>query len=312
VTAILISSWQSGVFVITGSAPRNELSGQSVRGLVADGEGGTLAIVDDHSLCRRTPDGTWNTIATAEATLACLIAAGGVFFAGTDDARVLRIGPSGDSEELRGFGQVAGRDRWYAGSALIDGKVVGPPLGIRSIAATPDGQVLLANVHVGGIPRSVDGGATWEPTIDIESDVHEVRVHPARAEIVAAASAIGLCVSRDGGASWEVEDRGLYARHCSAVAFAGNDILVSASVDPFSPQGAIYRRGVDEDGPLEKVGGGLPEWLAGKADTGCIAANGSEVAIADWQGNLYCSGDYGRTWTRRAEGIAAPSGVLIL
>ena len=37
-------------------------------------------------------------------------------------------------------------------------------------------------------------------------------------------------------------------------------ILVSASADPFAPQGAIYRRGVDERGPLVPVTGGLPAW----------------------------------------------------
>ena len=62
-----------------------------------------------------------------------------------------------------------------------------------------DGSVLLANVHVGGIPRSTDGGVTWQPTIDVDSDVHEVRAHPHRSGVVMAAAAIGLCASRDGG-----------------------------------------------------------------------------------------------------------------
>jgi len=65
--------------------------------------------------------------------------------------------------------------------------------------------VLLANVHVGGIPRSVDGGVTWQPTIDIDSDVHEVRAHPKRRGTVVAAAAVGLCTSSDGGATWTVE-----------------------------------------------------------------------------------------------------------
>jgi hypothetical protein len=106
---------------------------------------------------------------------------------------------------------------------VIDGQRVGPPLGIRSIAATADGAVLLANVHVGGVPRSTDGGATWQPTIAIDSDVHEVRAHPHRPGVVMAAAAIGLCTSRDGGVTWNVEQEGLHAAYCSAVAFAGDD-----------------------------------------------------------------------------------------
>ena len=219
--------------------------------------------------------------------------------------------PSGALEQLRGFDAVAGRETWYAGSAVINGQRVGPPLGIRSITATPDGAVLLANVHVGGVPRSTDGGATWQPTIDVDSDVHEVRAHPNRPGVVMAAAAIGLCTSRDGGLTWDVEQEGLHAAYCSAVAFAGDDVLVSASSDHFAAQGAIYRRPVDGHGPLVAVAGGLPEWIDGIADTGCIAARGSAVAIADRRGNLYLSGDTGRSWSRRADGLALPSSVLV-
>ena len=160
-----------------------------------------------------------------------------VIYVGTDDARVLRIDADGALEPLRGFDATAGRDTWYAGSAIINGQRVGPPLGIRSITATPDGAVLLANVHVGGVPRSTDGGATWQPTIDVDSDVHEVRAHPNRPGVVMAAAAIGLCTSRDGGLTWNVEQEGLHASYCSAVAFAGDDVLVSASVGPLRGAG---------------------------------------------------------------------------
>lgn len=309
---MLVATWNAGLYVVSGGAPQQELAHHPVRGLATDGHGGALAIVDGRSILRRAPNGVWSTIAAAEMDLACCVAVGDVIYAGTDDASVLRVSAAGEIEPLRGFERVAGRDKWYTGSAVIDGKRVGPPLGVRSITATSDGRVLLANVHVGGIPRSVDGGATWQPTIDIASDVHEVRGHPNRPAMVAAAAAIGLCTSSDGGATWEVEQRGLHAPHCSAVAFAGDDILVSASVDPFAPQGAIYRRGADERGPLVRVTGGLPEWLEGKADTGCIVANGPAVAAADRMGNVYVSGDHGRTWSRRADGIPAPSGVLII
>jgi hypothetical protein len=159
---------------------------------------------------------------------------GAVIYVGTDDARLLRVSANGKVDQLGGFDAVAGRDKWYAGSALINGQLVGPPLGIRSITATSDGTVLLANVHVGGIPRSTDGGVTWEPTIDVDSDVHEVCAHPIHPGIVIAAAAIGLCISRDSGATWTVEQEGLHASYCSAVAFSGNDILVAASESPFA------------------------------------------------------------------------------
>ena len=307
-----MATWGAGLFVVSDGTPDNELSNHTVRTLAPDGRGGALAIVDGRSLCRRAPDGVWSTITTAEVNLACCVTVGEVVYVGTDDARVLSVSAAGEIEQLRGFEVVTGRDKWYAGTALVDGKLIGPPLGIRSITATSDGKVLLANVHVGGIPRSMDRGATWQPTIPVASDVHEVRAHPNRPGIVAAAAAIGLCTSSDGGATWEIEQRGLHALHCSAVAFAGDDILVSASVDPFAPQGAIYRRGVDERCPLVRVAGGLPEWLDGRADTNCIATHGSTVAVADQKGNLYVSADNGRTWSRRADGIPTPSSILIV
>jgi hypothetical protein len=290
---------------------RQELANQSVRGLVADGRGGVLAIVGGHSLCRRSSDGEWTTIAKSELDLSCCVPIGDVVFVGTDDAHILRVDPDGALQCLTGFDSVTGRDKWYAGSAVVDGKRVGPPLGIRSMAATCDGGVLLANVHVGGIPRSTDSGLTWRPTIDIDSDVHQVCAHPTRPDIVIAAAAVGLWMSRDAGATWTIEQRGLHAHHCSAVAFGRNDIFVSASTDPFAAQGAVYRRAIDGKGPLQPLGGGMPKWINGKADTDCIATRDSIIAVVDWSGHLYVSHDDGASWSCLRDGLTAPSGMHI-
>jgi hypothetical protein len=312
IPTILAATWRDGLFAFTGEASRHELAGQSVGALARDGHDGALAIVDGHSLCRRAPGGEWSTLGTSEFQLACAVAVGDVIYVGTDDARVLCIGATGKVAQLRGFDAVPGRDKWYAGSAVINGQVVGPPLGIRSITATSDGSVLLVNVHVGGIPRSTDGGATWRPTIAVDSDVHEVRAHETHPGLVIAAAGVGLCVSRDSGATWTVEKQGLHAPYCSAVAFSANDILVSASADHFAPRGALYRRPIDLPGLLEPVGVGLPRWVDGIVDTGCIAARASALAVADKGGNLFVSADAGRSWSRRAQGLSAPSSLLIL
>ena len=214
---ILVATWDDGLFSVTGTMVRQELAGQSVRSLVDDGQGGVLAIVGGHSVCRRSADGQWTEIAKYESDLSCCVPIGNAVFVGTDDARILRVDANGAQQWLTGFDSVEGRDKWYAGSAIVDGKRMGPPLGIRSMTATCDG-VLLANVHVGGIPRSTDSGQSWRPTIDIDSDVHQVCAHPSRPELVIAAAAVGLCVSRDAGMSWTIEEQGLHAPHCSAVA----------------------------------------------------------------------------------------------
>ncbi len=310
---ILVATWSDGLFSLTGNERTQEITNQPVRGLASDGRrGGALAIVGRHSLCRRASSGEWATVATSEFDLSCCMAVRDAIYVGTDDARMLCLSHRGDVlDAVDGFDNIAGRDAWFAGSAIVNGQRLGPPLGIRSVAANSNGSILFASVHVGGIPRSIDGGRTWQPTIDISSDVHEVRAHLTDPDIVAAASAIGLCISRDAGATWTIERDGLHASHCSAVAFSGNDILVSASTDPFAAQGRVYRRLVKQDASLAAVQGGMPVWMEGIVDTGCIAANGSSIAVADRAGNLYGSDDFGRAWSCRSTRLPTPSGVLI-
>src|SRR5580704_12254367 len=202
--SILVATWDDGLFSVTGTTVRQELADQPVCRLAADGDGNVFAIVGGHSLYLRSCAGDWTEIAKSESDLSCCVPIGNVVFVGTDDARILRVEPDCTQHWLTGFDDVAGRDRWYAGTAIVDGKLMGPPLGIRSMAATCDGAALLANVHVGGIPRSTDAGLSWHPTIDIESDVHQVCAHPTRPDIVIAAAAAGLCVSRDAGATWTI------------------------------------------------------------------------------------------------------------
>jgi hypothetical protein len=106
--------------------------------------------------------------------------------------------------------------------------------------------------------------------------------------------------------------RGLHAPHCSAVAFSsGDDVIFSASIDPFAAKGRIYRRRVKPDGSRVAVEGGMPAWIEGIAGTGCIAASDSSIAVADRAGNLYGADDFGRAWSCGSTKLPTPSGVLI-
>jgi hypothetical protein len=308
---ILVSTWDDGVFSILGATARQELAQKSVRSLTSDGRGGVLAIINGHSLCRRSPDGEWTTVAASGFDLSCCVAVGDAVFVGTDDAQILRVDPDGEVHRLTGFDAVEGRDTWYAGSAIVNGVLMGPPLGVRSMTATCDGGALLANVHVGGAPRSTDAGSSWRPTIDIDADLHQVCAHPTRPDLVIAAAAAGLCISRDAGATWTLESRGLHAPHCSGVAFGRNDIFVSASIDPFAPEGAVYRRPIDGGGPLRPLGGGMPRWIDGVVDTNCIATRDSWVAVIGRRGCLYLSDADGETWSHPVQGLPVPSGLHI-
>jgi hypothetical protein len=311
-STILVATWSDGLFAINGPMRTQEIVDQPVRGLAPDGRGGALAIVDRHWLRRRSSDGAWTEVATSEFDLSCCLAVRDDIYVGTDDARMLQLNEgSGVLDPFPGFDEVDGRNAWFAGSAIVNGQRLGPPLGIRSVAANANGSILCANVHVGGIPRSTDGGKTWQPTIHITSDVHEVRAHPTDPDVVIAASATGLCLSNDAGATWTIESDRLHASYCSAVAFSGDDILVSASTDHFANEGKIYRRPMGPGRTIVVVKDGLPAWLNGIVDTGCIATNGSMVVVVDRAGTLYLSTDFGLVWSAGSSQLPTPSSVLI-
>jgi hypothetical protein len=311
---VLVATWRDGVFAVGERGCEHELAGRSVQQVTTDGRGGTLAIVDGRSLQRRLPDGSWTTLAVTDLELRCCVASQGKIYVGTDDARVFCVTASGVSGyalvELLGFGHVPGRETWRAGQALVNGKLMGPPLGVRSISATLEGA-LLVNVHVGGIPRSTDAGASWSPTIEVEADVHEVRAHPRRPNIVAAAAAAGLCMSSDGGATWSVERDGLHDSYCSAVAFFGDDVLVAASEGHFASTGRIYRRPIDGHVPLRPLIDSPSGWTDGIVDTHCIDVRGERMAFADKGGKVYFSPDGGLSWSAWSHELSSPSSVVL-
>src|ERR1700682_214476 len=120
---ILVATWGDGLFAVTGDGSTQEIANQPVRGLAPDGRGGALAIVDRHSLRRRAPSGEWATVATSEFGLSCCMAVRDTIYVGTDDARMLRLSPgAGALDPLDGFNSVAGRDTWFAGSAIVNGQ----------------------------------------------------------------------------------------------------------------------------------------------------------------------------------------------
>ncbi|MGH7106862.1 MAG: WD40/YVTN/BNR-like repeat-containing protein [Acetobacteraceae bacterium] len=125
--------------------------------------------------------------------------------------------------------------------------------------------------------------------------------------------AAGLCLSYDGGKTWRIERDGLHAHYCSAVAFAGDDVLVAASANHFAAEAALfYRRALVRPGVASLCNtGGLPRWLDVIVDTGNIAIRGQTIAVADLGGHLYVSVDGGRSWQCKAEGPPVPVSVFI-
>jgi hypothetical protein len=245
-------------------------------------------------------DGEWTPLAKSEATLTAVVAAGDAVFAGTDDARVLQLGSSGALEAWAGFDTVAGREEWHR---------VGSPLQVRTMTATCDASAVLVNVHVGGIPRSADGGQTWQPTIAVDDDVHQVLAHPTRPDIVVAAASVGLCRSHDGGATWTSSTEGMELTYARGVAFVGDDVVITVSDGPWASRALVYRAPVD-GGALEPVDGGLGE-LHGNVDSGCIASDGKVVALADGDGAVWRSAAGCEGFERIADGLDGVTGVTV-
>ena len=291
-----------GYHILTSSGKHlTSLEGHRVEAFTPGSDGAWLAIVDRREIWQHGTDGTWTPLAKADVDLTAVAAIGATVFAGTADARVLRLVPeSATLQVLDGFDAVPGRDSWHA---------VGVPLQVRSMSATADGT-LLVNVHVGGIPRSVDGGLTFEPTLAVDDDVHQVLAHPTRGEIAVAAASVGLCRSRDAGATWHSTTDGMEMSYARGVAIVGDDVLVTVSDGPWSERSAVYRASVD-GGPVERVAGGLPEYLSGNIDTRCIASDGTKVALADGDGDVWLSNEGCEAFARIAESIGGATSVAI-
>jgi len=275
----------------------------AVQTLSADGPRGCWAALDGDSVARRDGEGRWaRWRLPLDAPITAVLPTATGVLAGSADGRLWRVA-EGDAVALAGFDRVAGRDDWHAvGSRL--------PY-VRSLSATVDDAALLASVHVGGVPRSTDGGVSWAPTLDVDADVHQVRAHPLEAATAVAVAAVGVLESRDGGATWSGPSTdGLHSTYLRAVAFPTGSVLVSASDGPRGQRAALYRR---SEGATrwQRCRAGLPEWLPGIVDTGALDARGAEVA-AGTDGALFVSEDGGDSWRRLASGLPSVRGVALL
>ena len=152
--------------------------------------------------------------------------------------------------------------------------------------------------------RSSGGESSWEPTIDIHADVHEVLFDPASG-LVLAASARGLAVSADGGKSWRFDTQGLHANYLRSVVVAGETVLVGASTGPRTNHAAVYRAPLNGGATFERCRDGLPERFLDNIDTLCLASSGSQVAFGTSDGSVFVSSDEGKSWSAGAGGTAS-------
>lgn len=283
-----------------GADARPFLPGRRVDDLTTD-RSGWWAVVDGHELWHAPHDGRIEHVASLSGPAArCVTALDGSAVVGTEEAHLLLVDGS-TAQPLTGFEEAESRASWYTPWG-------GPPA-VRTIAAAEDGT-LYVNVHVGGILRSDDAGASWRPTIDIQADVHEVTTVPGRPDTVVAATARGLAVSHDRGEAWAIIGSGLHATYCRAVAVGGETVYLSASTGPTTTSAAVYRAGLGSR-ELLRCAAGLPEWFPANVDSRCLAARHDTAVLGAPGGEAYASTDQGETWTRLVTGLPTVRAVAV-
>lgn len=274
--AVLVGTGD-GYHVFSSSGDRDHtLAGHLVDAFTPGPDGTWIAIIDGKAVWQHGADGQWGELARSGLPLVSLTCANDTVFAGAVDARVLRA--DGDTlVPLPSFDNAPGRDDWHQ---------VGPPIEVRSLTSTCDGKVVLANVHVGGILRSTDGGESWEPTMNVDNDVHEVLAHPDRPEVVLAAAAIGLLRSHDAGATWEIETRGLDSTYSRGIAVFDDTLYLSNADGPFAKESRLFSAPI-ATGPLTPVDNALPRTIPGMIDTRMVSARNGTIAIGSRGGDVW-------------------------
>ena len=280
-----------------GSVGPVQLSGRSVAAVVRDGP--ELWAIVDRSEVWYAPEADWRRVATLEGHEATCIAMTDALHVGSSEARLFRLS-DGTFEPVLAFDDAPGREDWYTPWG-------GPPA-TRSMSEW--GDDVYVNVHVGGILHTGDHGRTWNPTIDIDADVHQVAT---TRTLVLAACAGGLATSVDRGSTWTMRSDGLEAPYSRAVVVCGDTVLVSASDGPRGGRAAVYRGDLDA-GPFERCTAGLPGWFDGNIDTFHLDAlnDGSFAAFATSDGRLFGSEDAGSTWRELASDLGAVQHILVL
>lgn len=295
---------ENGLFEVDGAGVHEDftLEGQEVTALAA-ADGLPWIVADGRLVMRRGRGGGWGMVARVpDRQVTTLLPLPDGLLLGTEEAHLVRL-KSGGLEQVPGFDQVDGRREWHTPWG-------GPPA-VRSMTRDGAGRVY-ANVHVGGIPRSTDGGSTWIPTIDIEADVHQAVAHPDHPDVILAATAWGLAVSGDAGDTWDGGDEGLHATYLRALAVSDGIGIVAACEGPEGGKSAIYRVDLAEESlRFERTTSGLPEWFEGNIETGCLVAEGPTVAFATPDGRVFGSRDGGESWTELASGLPGPRALLL-
>jgi hypothetical protein len=219
-----------------------------------------------------------------------------VVYAGTEPSALFRSDDGGESwRELTALLELPSRPTWSF-----------PPRPwtshVRWIAPNPhEPDLLLVGIELGGLMRSIDGGASWQDhRPGAQRDVHSLAWHPRVEGRAYEAGGGGAAWSHDRGETWQPADAGRDRHYTWAVAVEPDDPnawYVSASTGPFAahgrgdPQARLYAW---RDGAWRALAGGLPEPLP--AMPYALAANDGRLFAGLADGQLWETSDRGESW----------------
>lgn len=284
-----------GILDAEGS-PLPDVPFQGTSADLADRADGRVAVLVDEHAVWTVEDGSWEKALTTDERIHSLAwTRDGRLLVGTEPARV-GVVKDGTIAFANGFRAVPEVKQWST--------PWGGPAAVRSLAVSRD-DVWYANVHVGWIVRSRDGGASWTSTRDgLEKDVHHVAAHPREPGTVFAATANGFHISTDYGERFERRVEGLrYLYQRTVACFPDRDVyLASVATGSGGRRSGLYRS--EDRGRTWEGVEGLPGDLDRNINTGQVAVRaGGEARVVVDDTVLYRSADYGRTWTPVTEGL---------
>ena len=181
------------------------------------------------------------------------------------------------------------------------------PKRVISIAIDPSNPMeMYASIEVGGLLRSLDGGASWRNIIDgiyLDEgfvDIHSVVINPARAGQLTIATRFGVFRSDDKGAHWRSLEAPLMrpaGSYCRVLRYApndGNTLYLAAANDFDGDRGALF---ISSDNGASWRRAEAP--VALKTPIFGLAVdpnNPDNVFYSSKIGQLVFSRDRGRTW----------------
>jgi photosystem II stability/assembly factor-like uncharacterized protein len=170
-------------------------------------------------------------------------------------------------------------------------------------------QEMYASLEIGGLLRTVDGGAHWQAAIDgiyvVEDavDLHGVVVNPSRTGRVTVTTRVGTFQSDDRGDHWRkldvpaLREKGSYCRAITYAPGRSETLFLGAGNDFDGDKGALF---ISEDDGTHWRSVDLPGPL--KSTIFALAINNrlpDQVHCATKNGGVFSSADGGRSWRYR-------------